>query len=145
MKSFKNLKFVRLTEPSQFALIPRALFEQVKDSNLMVDRVYQLAPAMMQSPVMFLFVLAESDTAIIKGVMWAMINPLTDMLMVHLLSVDKEYQDNEAVEETHKLLKAIIKGFNLRGLEFITIRPLAFIKKYGGKQSKKVIIESIGE
>lgn len=144
MKSFKNLKFVRLTEPSQFALIPRKLFEQVKGIRLIVDRVYQFGPGMMQSPTTFLYVLAEINTALIKGVLWATINPLTDMLNCCFLSVDKEYQSNEAVEETHKLMKSIVESFNLVGIEFVTTRPRAFIKKCGDcKQTKKAIIEVI--
>ena len=140
---FEDLKFVRLTEPEQFALIPKVLFEQMKDADYKIDKLYQFGPILLMSPLTFLYVLVNKDTNIIKGILWSENNPITEKLNTLAFSIDKEYQskNGDALEWVKKFLKKIQKENNLTGtLDVATSRPKAY-EKAGWKRSKRILLE----
>jgi len=124
-KKFEDLKFVRLTEPGQFNLIPRYLFEQVKDEDLIIDRVYQYGPHSLAHPFTFFHVLVEKDTALIKGFLWAEIDVYTNILFVNIFSVDREYQGDDALKITLDFAEKIQEEQQLTKIQMITPRPEA--------------------
>jgi hypothetical protein len=142
-----NLKFVRLTEPAQFSLIPRRLFEQVKGTDNITERIYQFGPVALASPLTFLYVLAEEKQlkdgyAPVKGILWAEINPLNETLTINVLSLDKEYQGNGIVDKAYEeILKKIQQTERLKKMEMLTTRPEVYEKKHGWRRSDKIILE----
>lgn len=141
--NFDELKFVRLTQPEQFSLIPRTLFEQIKGRNFIIDRIYQFGPIALSNPFTHLYVLAEESTAIIKGFLWAEINPYTEGLSVITFSLDKEYQsaNGKAIKCAKELLDKIAEENKLTGkMEMVTIRPKAY-EKAGWRKSEKIMME----
>lgn len=145
-KNFQNLKFVRLTQPEQFSLIPRILFEQVKGADFKVDRLYQFGPLLLASPLTFLYVLAEKEQlenghAPVKGILWAEINPLSENLIVNAFSIDKEYQGDGAMEKVKEKLGEIKKENNIENpVITITTRPKA-VEKAGWEHSNITVME----
>ena len=91
---FSDLKFVRLTQPEQFNLIPPYLFEQIKSADFKIDRLYQFGPILLASSLTFFYALADKKTSLVKGLLWAEINPFCESIHVHIFSVDKEYQND---------------------------------------------------
>ncbi len=138
---FSDLKFVRLTQPEQFSLVPRYLFEQAKDSDFKIDRLYQFGPIVLASPLTFFYVLAEKETSKIKGLLWCEINPFNENLMVYALSVDKEYQGNGTLDETLNFIRTIQKKENLQKIQMATTHPKVYVEKHGWSESKKKILE----
>lgn len=131
---FEDLQFIRVTEPSVFKLIDRSLFEQIKDDPFNIDRIYELAPILVKNPNMMIYGLAENFK--VRGVLWANIDVLTDTVKVFVLSVEKEYQFDDAIAKTVEF----IKTWGDMKIEFVTTRPKAF-EKAGMKRSKKIIME----
>lgn len=142
---FKDLTFVRLTDPSQFNLIPQELFTQVKGADYDIGRLYQLGPLLLASPLTYFYVLVNSSSAI-KGLLWAEINPLNNTLNIHAFSADKEYQQktkghSTALDITLEFLRKIQKEEKLDSrIEIVTLRPKAY-EKAGWKTSKKILME----
>jgi hypothetical protein len=146
LMKFSDLKFVRLTQPEQFSLVPRMLFEQVKGAEFKIDRLYQFGPMLLASPLTFFYVLAEKEqlekgTAPVKGLLWAEINPLNENLVVHTFSVDKEYQGNGTLNDALDFVRTIQEKENLQKIQIITVHPKVYEKKHGWCESKKKIME----
>lgn len=143
---FSELKFVRITQPEQFSLVPRYLFEQVKGSDYKIDRLYQFGPLLLASPLTFFYVLAvkeqlENGCAPVKGILWAEINPFYENLEAHIFSIDKEYQHNGAMAGAIDKLKEIQLREKLTGkITSETTRPKA-VKKAGWKISDTINME----
>ena len=111
---FEDLQFVRLTQPEQFNLIPRELFEQVKkkDPDIIVDNLYKFGPQQLLSNLNFIYVMVDGKSKI-KGILWAGVNDFTNNLEVSILSVDKEYQNNGACKISLEFLQEIQKKHDL--------------------------------
>ena len=143
---FSDLKFVRLIQPNQFGLIPRYLFEQVKGGEFKIDRLYQIGPILLASPLTFLYILADKEqlkkgSASPKGVLWAEVNPFCEDVKAHIFSVDKEYQGNGAMVEVIDKLKEIYASEKLTGkITSETTRPKA-VEKAGWKISDRINME----
>lgn len=138
-KKFDDLKFVRIDKPDLFYLIPRRLFEQVKEHTFNIDKVYQLAPTFIKNPLTRFYVLADQES-VIKGILWAYVNLLSERIQVSILSIDKEYQFDNALEKTLEFIKSWQgKDENLT-IEIITSRSHAY-ERNGWKQSKRVLME----
>lgn len=138
---FSDLKFVRLTQPEQFSLVPRYLFEQVKGADFKIDRFYQFGPMLLASPLTFFYALADKETSLIKGILWAEINPLSENLVIHILSVNKEYQGNGTLDKALDFVKTIQEKENLQKIQITTICPKTYERKHGWHKSKKRIME----
>jgi hypothetical protein len=77
----------------------------------------------------------------IVGVLWAEINPLNETLFGSVCSVDKEYQGNGILDDVNEVLEKIKEAEGLKKIQMLTSRPEVYVKKYGWKQSEKVILE----
>ena len=143
---FEDLKFVRLTRPEQFSLVPRYLFEQVKGGDFNIDRLLQFGPMLLASPLTYFYILAEKEQlekgyAPAKGLLWAEVNPFNENVHAHLFSIDKEYQHDGAMSGAIKKLKEIREKENLTGkLTSETNRPKA-VEKAGWQKSKIIYME----
>ncbi len=131
MSDFNELQFIRLTQPEQFGLIPRYLFEQVQehDPDVIIENIYKFGPMQLTSSLNFLYVMVD-DTTTIKGVMWANINEFSEHLEVNMLSVDKEYQNSDACKVSLEFLQEIQKTHNLRKIRMMTQRGKHYKDKY---------------
>ena len=151
---FSDLKFVRLTQPEQFSLVPRYLFEQVKRKDWDVEDLYKYGPAFLEGIFNFFYVLAEKEQiqkgyAPVKGVLWATIDPVTKTMCVNIFSIDKEYQKPQG-QAMAGAIAHLRKGkdelrsngsMNLRD-KFLwsTARPKAF-ERIGAKRYYRQIME----
>ncbi|GAI03078.1 unnamed protein product [marine sediment metagenome] len=139
---FEDLKFVRLTIPSQFALIPRALFEQVKGGEFKIDRLYQFGPMLLASPLTFFYALADKETALIKGVLWAEVNPFCEDIYAHIFSIDKKYQNNgDAMGGAIEKLREIRTKEKLSGKITSETTRLKAVERAGWRISKRINVE----
>lgn len=138
---FSDLKFVRLTQPEQFNLVPRYLFEQVKSADFKIDRIYQFGSMLLASSLTFFYALADRETSLIKGILWVEVNPFYESLHALLFSIDKEYQNNGAMTGAIEKLKEIYTKEKLTGkITSETTRPKA-CEKAGWKISNRIIME----
>ncbi len=142
---FSDLEFVRLAieKPQDiggsmmlFKTIPRELFEQVKDDDLDIDKLYQLSQSLLSNSMVQFYILVDKDNKI-KGVLWGFANVLFNSIDIVLLSVDKEYQFDDAIEETLKFIKSWQEDAKIR---IVTTRTSAY-EKAGFEISKKTIME----
>ncbi len=148
-KKFSDLKFIRLTSPEQFALIPRRLFEQVqeKDPDVILENLYKFGPAQLNSNLTFMYVMVN-EASVIKGLLWCGVNEFSENLEVSIWSVDKEYQNSGAYEISLEFLQQIQKQQGLRKIRFMSPRGKNYqdkyervYKKHGLKQSDVMIME----
>jgi hypothetical protein len=144
--TFDDLKFVRLTTPELFGTIPPELFEQVRDSDFKIERLYQFGPATVASPLTFLYVLCEKEAlkkgdAKAKGILWAEICPFTENLNIHILSIAKEYQGNGTLEKTLEFLEELKEKEGLNKLQIVTTRTKFYEEKQHWKRSNRIIME----
>ena len=150
MPEFKELQFVRVIDPNIFRLIPRYLFEQVKDYEFDIEKLINYGAAITANPLTYLFALADSENKI-KGIFWARISYVDEIFEAYLLSVDPEYQDETALRTTldffwrlHKTEKPKLKkqGINLKDkILWQTTRPKPFEKIAGVEKSKRILME----
>ncbi len=148
-KKFRELTFIRFTEPNAFRAIPRELFEQVKDYEFNLKRLLHFGSFVIQNPLTYLFVLTDVGQKI-KGILWSRVDCIDELFEVYLLSVDPEYQDGDALNETLKFIRKVrdeerpkLKkiGIELKDkIVWLTTRPGAF-KKIGAKRAKRIILE----
>ncbi len=118
-----NLEFIRLSHPDQFKLIPRELFEQVRDNDpdVILENIYKHGPEQLSNADNFIYVMVD-DKPSVKGVLWAGINAFSEILEVSILSVDKEHQNNGACKQSLEFLQEIQKEHNLRKVRWMTTR-----------------------
>ncbi|KKL55007.1 hypothetical protein LCGC14_2259740 [marine sediment metagenome] len=143
-KTFSDLRFVRITGNSDivdmmFRQIPHELFEQIKDIEFNIDLLYQI-PAKFISGANNLFYVLVDDEDKIKGVLWCYLNILTEDIQIQILSIDKEYQFGNALNETEKFIRSLMgENENLK-IQIITTRPHAY-QRNGWTKSKQVLME----
>jgi hypothetical protein len=142
--NFEDLKFVRINNPGTapeiidmvFRRIPKELFEQVKDTDFNIDLLYKAPSRFIGNLNTMFYVLTDNEDKI-KGILWAYVNILTEKIQVNILSIDKEYQFNNALEKTLEFIKTWQNDLKI---ECITSRPHAY-EKNGWKQSERKILE----
>ena len=141
---FEDLKFVRIAGTPEiidmvFRRIPRELFEQVKDVEFNINLLYQ-TPSSFIGNVNTRFYVLTDDEDKIKGILWACINILTRKIQVNILSIDKEYQFDDAIEKTLEFVRSWQgENENLK-IQIITSRPHAY-EKSGFVKSKQILLE----
>lgn len=146
-KIFSDLKFARLNTPGTepgiidmlFRQIPRELFEQIKDIEFNIDLLYQVPSRFISGANTRFYILVDEDNKI-KGVLWAFVNILTEAIDVHILSVYKEYQFSDALDETLKFVKSWFGENETLKIKCITTRPQAY-ERAGWKTTKRVGME----
>lgn len=137
---FEDLTFIRLDKPGLLRFVPKRLFEQVRDRTFNIDKIYELESSFITNPTVRLYAMVDEDS-VTRGVLWAQVNVITETIQVSLLSIDKEYQWDNALEKTLEFVRSwMSKDENLK-IEFISTRPKAY-EKFGFKPSKRIILES---
>lgn len=132
-----NLKFVKIHSLDQ---VPRYLFDQIRDRDFDIDRLYKWAPVFLKNPVNLFGAFIDKSESV-KGIMWTSFNPITNKLMVHILSIDREYQGKGILKEVDGILKKLMKNVDAEAVTGSTIRPMGFERTMGFKKSKTVIME----
>lgn len=117
-----GLKYIPIDD---FFLIPPYLVKQIEGRDYEVGRLYELAGGIRDVPGNTLGVWVDGQH-VIKGFMWAGLNPLTMRLVVYALSVDPAYQGRGIVGEAKRILDKIVAEYGLRGLSFSTTKPEIF-------------------
>jgi len=144
---FDDLTFVRVIDPNIFALIPQYLFEQVEGRSWSVERLYKFAPLFLTNDSNCFWVL-ENKEKVKKGVLWVVIDVLSEKLNVIVFSVDEEYQDTNYLKSARDFLRQFIKDFNgIEGeikiketINWVTSRPELF-DEIGGRRPKTIMVE----
>ena len=135
MKDFNELQFIRITNTEMFWMIPRKLFDDIKDKNYDIELLYKMAGQYL-SPTSFMFLIIDSESQI-KGFLWFYLNLLNKKAQVNILTVDPEYQGSKAIQKTAEFIKSLDKDLTI---EIMTSRPKAF-EKAGFKKSETLIME----
>lgn len=153
-----DLKFVRIVVPELFAVIPRYLFEQIKEiDDGMIDAIYENATKIMTVPIMNekgvvvgnlpklnVWIALLYDTSHqIKGVLWADFDSIEKCIYIQACSLDAEYQSDNgaAMKKGVDYLRSLPIPDEIKAnIRMATIKPKAF-EKNGWKRSKKVLME----
>lgn len=137
-KASEDLKLIRIYD---FRLIPRYLFEQVKPHDgIAVDELYgEWGAVIAKSPLNLLYAMAD-DNYQTRGVLWATIDPITKTISVPALSLDKAYQDHQAIKHAMTFLGNIKDKLELKKITLLTTRPKAHAR-FGCKKSKQTLME----
>lgn len=148
MPDINELQFVRMVVPDLFEYIPRYLIERVEDRSWSVDRLYKFGPMFVSSPLNHFWLLKETGNAI-KGVLFTVIDVLSEKLNVIIFSVDEEYQAVGNLEIVLDFLRQFIKNFNKtkdveiklkEKINWVTAQPGTF-DEVGGQQPKTILVE----
>ncbi len=144
MPDFDKLKFVRITGTPEiidmvFRRIPKELFEQVKDVEFNIDLLYK-APSRFIGGANTRFYVLIDEADVIKGVLWAYVNILTEKIQVNIFSVEKEHQFSHALEKTLEFIRSWQGKDETLKIEIITTEPSTY-EKLGWKSSEQVILE----
>jgi hypothetical protein len=139
-------------------LIPRYLLEQVKEiDEKTIDAIYTYASDIMTYPVVneegivvgriaktSVWVAVLQDVAhIIKGFIWADLDPIERKVFIQGCSVDKEYQSNNG--EVLRYMIDYIRSLRIpeewkNNIQMTTTQPKAF-EKAGCKRSRRILME----
>ena len=144
---FEDLKFVSINNPGTspeildmvFRRIPKELFEQVKGIEFNIELLYQFPSRFINNLNTKFYVLTDDEDKI-KGILWAYVNVLTEKIQVQILSIDKEYQFDTAIEKTLEFIKSWQGNDDNLKIETITTEPHTY-EKAGWKSSKQIIME----
>ena len=137
-----GLRFIPVND---FSLIPRGLVEQIKPREYNVERLYELGPEICRNPLNILGVFAPMDESapdhgVVKGFLWAGVNPLDEKIHVYALSLARDRQGRGIMNEARNILEKIRVGKGLKGITFSTTRPRAF-EKLGISRSPSILME----
>ena len=117
-----GLKFTRVRD---FGLIPRRLIEEVKPRECDPEAIYAWGPSICADPRTILGVFADRE-ALVRGFLWATLNPLDRRIHVQILSVDEEFRGRGIVREAKGILDRVKGETGAVGLTFRTQRPELF-------------------
>ena len=138
---FEDLTFIRLDKPGLMRFVPRRLFEQVKDRTFNIDKIYELESSFITNPTVRLYAMVD-EKSVTRGVLWFYINVITERIQLNVLSIDKEYQDDSAIEKTLEFIKSLQgKDENMK-IEVLTTNIEEY-EKVGFQQSEHILMEII--
>ena len=135
-QSTNGLRWVR---SKTFFDVPVHLFQKIKGMNLRVDRLFMF-DTVAQSPLCLLFLLKDRANTT-KGFLWAMVNPVENVLHVNAIAVENELYNKGILQEALEILLKIKNLLQLDKITWETTRPRAFEKILGAKRSKRVMME----
>lgn len=156
--NLKDLKFVRIVDPQVFAVIPRYLFENIKEADAeMIDAMYENATNIMTVPIMseqgvmvgnlpklnVWIAVLHDDSHQIKGFLWAEFDSIEKCIFIQACSLDAEYQseDGAAMKKGIDYLRSLPISDDMKNnIKMATNYPKAF-EKHGWKRSKKIFME----
>lgn len=133
-KKFEDLKFERITQPLLFNYIPKYLFEQVKDWEIDIDKLCKLSETFLNNPCSLFFVLVDDNNQI-QGIFWANANIINNCIDVILLSINKEYQFDDAIKNTLNFINTLQENATVRILASRTAK----YEKAGFKKTKTLM------
>ena len=133
------MEFVRVNRLSDFNRIPRYLFEQMRYKEFEVDRVYKYAPSFLPSYQTWFYTLND-DHDNIKGVLWATIEPVQNVLVINLISVDKECQGG-AIEKCIEFLMDKVKKAGLEPEIWWITKRHKYLSKTGWENTGKTLMK----
>ncbi len=147
MPELNELKFDLIINPYLFAHIPPYLFKQVEGRSWSVERLYTFAPMFLTADTNRFWVLVN-DEQVMKGVLWVVMDLLSEKLNVIVFSVDKEYQGPDILKSVLDFLRKFIKEFNeAKGgiklkekINWVTAQP-EILEAIGGQRPKRIMIE----
>ena len=131
-----NLKFVKVLDINA---VPKYLFEQVKPKDFDVDALYEWAPILLDNPLNLVGAFINAENAV-KGVLWGSYNPVNNTIVVHVLSIDKEYYGRGILNEADGITKKWKRKMGAKRVSIITTRPRA-MERIGYKKSAAVMME----
>ena len=137
---FTELKFVRVADVEEFNRIPRYLFDQMRHKDFDVDRIYKYAPRFLPSPQTWFYVLVDKGD-LVKGLLWDTTEPVQNILMINMLSVDKEYQGGAIGRSTDFLFEEIKKTGLRPKIFWIQRRWKYLVRRLGWKNTGRMMIE----
>ncbi len=145
-KTFEDLDFIHVIQSLVINHIPPYLLEQIKGRSWDVDRFLKLAPVLLFNNSTYIWVLT-TDKNIIKGVLWSVIDVLSEKLNVIAFSIDEEYEDG-SLEKARDFLREFINDFNEKQtgiqlkekINWVTSEP-ELLEAIGGQQPKTILIE----
>ena len=133
-KKFEDLEFVRVTQSLLFWMIPPYLFKQIKDRSFDIDRLYRLSERLLSDPTQLFYVLTDKEKQI-KGIFWASANIINNTIDVAVLSIDKQYQFDNAIKKTLDFIDTFQKNATIR----ISTTRTAKYQKAGFKKTKTIM------
>jgi len=136
MKKGTGLKFTWITD---FNLVPMYLLEQVQPKEWEAKDLFAFIKANENKMVIGVFY-DKKETMDIKGFVCGNLNPLTKALFIHILSIDREYQNKNVISETIRILRKYCKQKQIQEITMQTTRPGAF-EKAGMQKSDKINME----
>jgi len=156
-RSIDELKFVRIIVPELFAVIPRSLFENIKElDDEMIDTIRKNATSIMTVPVMnekgvvvgnlpkvnvWIALLYDTELGI-KGFLWAEFDVIENRIFIQACSVDKAYHSNDGafIKKGVEYLRSLPLPNEMKNnIQLATTKPKAYERR-GFKRSEKVIM-----
>jgi hypothetical protein len=141
-----NLRWVRIFDPVH---IPKEYVYQIKDKSFTTEKFYKYQETAnvenVDGKIVFnsynlLFVLVNEKNHT-KGFLWAVVDGLSNALVINTFSMDKEYWGNgKAVKLLEIKVKEIKERVSLDKVYWITRCP-KHSEKYGFKRSKNILME----
>jgi hypothetical protein len=140
-KEIDDLKWIRSFSAD---IIPRYLIEQIKDKDFSVEDFYKYqnlnclidgskGPSL--NPFNHLYILVNKEN-VVKGFLWALIDPLSKDMIVNTFSMDNEYwYGGKSMKKAIDHVKEIIKKLNIKKVYWLTNYPKQS-ERYGFKRSK---------
>lgn len=124
------------------------MFEQVKGRSWSVERLYKLAPLFLANEANSFWVLVN-DKQETKGVLWFVLDILSEKLNVIVFSVDREYQGPGNLKSVRDFLRQFIKEFNKaksgtrlkEKINWVTAQPEIF-DEIDGRQPNTILVEA---
>lgn len=133
---FGNHRFIRIYDMN---LIPRHLFEQVKEHDINVDLVYTMSDMICSSPFCLIYAVANEEKQVV-GVLWVYANPLEDAVWCNVFSLDKGVQMKGGRAKVQEVLIALRDHLGLKKVKTVTTRWKA-LSRYGWTKAKSTIME----
>jgi len=145
---FEKLKFIRVFTTIH---VPKELIEQIRHRNFSVDKWFENVEESCTvvvdgkralNPLNFLYVIADERNKVV-GVLWCVINPLENALVIMTFSIDKAYwMKGKAVQLLDRQAKELVEAVKLDRVFWITNYP-KHSERYGYKRSKQILLEWI--
>lgn len=141
MSEFKDLKFQRVIDPLVlYCEEVKCLFEQMKYREFDIDNIYKYAPYILSNPCTWFYVMVDLQH-VIKGVLWAMAEPVQEVLIINFITVDPEYQDGKVIEKSIEFLWTEIEKTVLRPKIYWISKRHKALQKMGFTNTGKVMME----
>lgn len=134
-----DLKFVRITSYEDFKQIPKELFEQMKYKDFDVARIYEYAPSFLLSHQTWFYALVDEGN-FVKGILWATREPVQNVLMINMMSVDSEYRGGMVKKATDFLFEEIKKTSLRRKILWVQKRWKPLVRS-GWSNTDKMLME----